>query len=84
MAADRNRFGDAIGIRHDAAFGSCYCARPADFGEAFAELNGVVETDVAVVSTTAELDFDPVAENFPNDGGANTMLGYTRRAPYTI
>jgi predicted dehydrogenase len=31
-----------------------------------------------------KLTFDPVAEKFVNDDEANTMLGYTRRAPYTI
>lgn len=31
-----------------------------------------------------KLTFDPVAEQFVNDDEANTMLGYTRRAPYTI
>ena len=31
-----------------------------------------------------KLTFDPVTETFANDEEANRMLGYTRRAPYTI
>lgn len=31
-----------------------------------------------------KLVFDPKTETFPNDDEANTMLGYTRRAPHTI
>jgi len=30
------------------------------------------------------LTFDPATETFPNDEEANSMLSYTRRAPYTL